>query len=113
MRTSREAVSEAVSRSLREHSSNLHSRPETPQSRIDPQAQLTTVLNLVHQGKLNEAFQQALSASDLLLVVKLCEQVNPQKLFSQSNCPLHQPVLLSLIQQLSADLNSKTDLKVR
>jgi enhancer of mRNA-decapping protein 4 len=102
-----------VSRSLREHSSSLHSRPETPQSRLDPQAQLATILSLTQKGKYNEAFQQALSASDLQLVVKLCERVNPQQLFGQGASPLQQPVLLSLIQQLSADLGTNTDLKIR
>ncbi|XP_059473067.1 enhancer of mRNA-decapping protein 4 isoform X2 [Neocloeon triangulifer] len=112
IRATRDAVNDSVTRTLREHSSNIHSRPETPQSRIDPQAQLASILNLVQQGQLNSAFQQALSASDLQLLVKLCERVNPQQVFSMQPCPLQQPVLLSLIQQLSADLTTNTSLKV-
>lgn len=41
----------------------------------------------------------------------VCENVDPEKVFSQSPCPLSQPVLLSLIQQLSVDLAMYTDLK--
>jgi enhancer of mRNA-decapping protein 4 len=54
---------------------------------------------------------QALSASDLNLVMFVCETVNPNQVFDQEPCPLHQPVLLSLIQQLSADLVNHTKLK--
>lgn len=111
-RAARETVSEAVTRALREQSQTMQvNRPDTPQARIDPQAHLTTLLSLVSQGQLNAAFQQALSASDLNLLVKLCERVNPQQVFSQTPCPLQQPVLLSLIQQLSADLTTQTELK--
>ena len=54
---------------------------------------------------------QALTASDLSLVVFACESVDPAQVFNQSPCPLQQPVLLSLIQQLSADLGQNTTLK--
>ena len=54
---------------------------------------------------------QALTASDLNIVMYVCEQVDPESVFSQSPCPLSQPVLLSLIQQLSVDLTVNTELK--
>lgn len=54
---------------------------------------------------------QALTAGDLNIVMYVCENVDPEKVFSQSPCPLSQPVLLSLIQQLSVDLAMYTDLK--
>jgi len=54
---------------------------------------------------------QALSAANLELVMSLCEAVNPSQVFNQTPCPLQQPVLLSLIQQLSADLENQTELK--
>jgi enhancer of mRNA-decapping protein 4 len=57
------------------------------------------------------SFLQALSASDLGLVVFICEKVNPQQVFNQTPCPLQQHVLLSLIQQLSADMSNHTELK--
>ncbi|WAR11787.1 EDC4-like protein [Mya arenaria] len=77
----------------------------------DPQIEKTHILNLLRQGQLNAAFQQALSAANLELVIALCEAVNPNQVFNQSPCPLQQPVLLSLIQQLSADLENHTELK--
>lgn len=64
-------------------------------------------------GKFNDAFQAALSASDLNLVVYTCEMLNTTQVFNQANCPFSQSVLLSLIQQLSVDLQDKTELKHR
>ena len=69
------------------------------------------LLQLLKQGQLNAAFQEALSASNLEMVMFVCENVNPAKVFNQVPSPLQQPVLLSLIQQLSADLKSNTELK--
>ena len=56
---------------------------------------------------------QALSVSDLNMVLFLCERVDAQRLFSTTPCVLPQPVLLSLIQQLSADLGTATELKLK
>ena len=56
---------------------------------------------------------QALTASNLEVVLYVCELVNPDQLFSQSPCPLSQPVLLSLIQQLSAELKSSFATKIK
>ena len=53
---------------------------------------------------LNMAFELALSTSDLHLVMHLCQQVTPEEVFDKIPCPLSQPVLLSLIQQLSDNL---------
>ena len=58
------------------------------------------IVNMLRKGAFNEAFQTALSARNLELVVKTCEMVNPCQIFSQTPCPLSQSVLLSLIQQL-------------
>lgn len=61
---------------------------------------------------------QALSVADLALVMWLCETVSPQQVFTRP-CPLQQPILLSLIQQLSSDLNTmlpdskKLDIKIK
>ncbi len=48
---------------------------------------------------------QALSACDLQVVMWLCNQVDAAKLFAVSPCPLSMPVVFSLLQQLSNDLN--------
>jgi enhancer of mRNA-decapping protein 4 len=66
-----------------------------------------TVNQYISQGKWNEAFQHALMANNLQLVVATCESVNPMQLFNQDACPLSQSVLLSLIQQLGTFSNSR------
>jgi len=58
-----------------------------------------------------QAFEFALSAADLNLVVFLCENVRPAELFSIQPCPLQIPVILSLIQQLAADLTTHQEIK--
>lgn len=57
-------------------------------------------------------FLQVLSASDLKLLVHLCEKLDPDKVFLEP-CLIEQHILLSFIQQLSVDLNIQTDLKHR
>ena len=56
---------------------------------------------------------QALSASDLSLVIYVCRTMDPASVFSESPCQLSQPVLLSLIQQLSANFDTDVELKHR
>jgi enhancer of mRNA-decapping protein 4 len=71
------------------------------------------------KGSINQAFQVALCAADLNLLENLCELVSPLQAFapssssSSSSSKLQQPVILSLIQQLSQDLNSNTELKIK
>ncbi|KAG9475395.1 hypothetical protein GDO78_003684 [Eleutherodactylus coqui] len=83
-----------------------------PSSHLDYQSQQTHIMQLLQQGHLNQAFQQALTASDLNLILYVCETVDSQQVFGQHPCPLTQPVLLSLIQQLSFDLCTRTELKL-
>jgi len=56
---------------------------------------------------------QALSAADLSLVLYVCRTADPVAVFSESPCQLTQPVLLSLIQQLSANFDTEVELKHR
>jgi enhancer of mRNA-decapping protein 4 len=84
----------------------------------EAQMQITSFLQ---KGQLNSAFQVALCAADLHLLMNLCELVNPTQVFEQTvnpltkkaQCQLQQPVILSLIQQLSQDLSSNVELKVK
>jgi len=91
------------------------SRTTTPLPTASPNVTLDVkqqhVLKLVRLNQINQAFEFVLSASDLNLVLYLCENVRPTELFSIQPCPLQTPVLLSLIQQLSADLNTHQELK--
>ncbi|XP_019964381.1 enhancer of mRNA-decapping protein 4 isoform X1 [Paralichthys olivaceus] len=83
-----------------------------PTAHLDYQTQQTNILQLLQQGQLNQAFQQALSATDLNLVLYVCETIDSQQVFGQHPCPLSQPVLLSLIQQLSSNLSTRSELKI-
>ncbi|KAM9854979.1 enhancer of mRNA-decapping protein 4 [Aulostomus maculatus] len=83
-----------------------------PTAHLDYQTQQANILQLLQQGQLNQAFQQALSATDLNLVLYVCETIDSQQVFGQPPCPLSQPVLLSLIQQLSCSLTTRSELKI-
>ncbi|XP_031697689.1 enhancer of mRNA-decapping protein 4-like [Anarrhichthys ocellatus] len=84
-----------------------------PTAHLDYQTQQANILQLLQQGQLNQAFQQALSATDLNLVLYVCETIDSQQVFGQHPCPLSQPVLLSLIQQLASNLTTRSELKIR
>ncbi|XP_075962727.1 enhancer of mRNA-decapping protein 4 isoform X1 [Anarhichas minor] len=83
-----------------------------PTAHLDYQTQQANILQLLQQGQLNQAFQQALSATDLNLVLYVCETIDSQQVFGQHPCPLSQPVLLSLIQQLASNLTTRSELKI-
>ncbi|XP_076043914.1 enhancer of mRNA-decapping protein 4 homolog Ge-1 isoform X2 [Oratosquilla oratoria] len=114
-------VHEEVGKAVREQQASLEavvarSRAHTPAPTLphtNPKLAQQHVQQLISQGQFNTAFKQALSASDLSLVVFVCERINPHQVFNQLPCPLSQDVLLSLINQLSHDFSSYTDLKLK
>ncbi|KAH7984684.1 hypothetical protein HPB52_023513 [Rhipicephalus sanguineus] len=81
------------------------SNMNTPVPIADPHLVLQQITLLVRQGQYNMAFQQ--------VIVSTCEMVSPAVVFGQHPCPLQQPVLLSLIQQLCADLGASTEIKLK
>ncbi|XP_034237010.1 enhancer of mRNA-decapping protein 4 isoform X4 [Thrips palmi] len=92
----------------------VRSRAVSPAHSVSDYASMERrILNCIQERDFNSAFQQALSASSIALVLTVCERVDPQELFSSQPFPLKQNVLLSLIQQLSIDLNDHTELKRR
>ncbi|XP_042891088.1 enhancer of mRNA-decapping protein 4-like [Penaeus japonicus] len=114
----RSLVREEVTRALQDHQAavDARSRAHTPAPAPhphNPKLAQQQVQNLISSGQFNTAFKQALSASDLSLVVFVCERVNPQQVFNITPCPLSQDVLLSLVNQLSHDLSTFTDLKIK
>jgi len=72
-----------------------------------------TMLEFVEAGDMQQAFFTVLNASNLDLLITLLESIDTSAVFDVNVCKLTQPILLSLIQQLSADLDSKLELKVR
>lgn len=90
----------------------FNQRPASPSQDIQ-----AAISKLLKQGQLNVAFQKALCAADLTILENLCDIVSPSQAFDQLNTnprmKLQQPVILSLIQQLSQELNQNTDVKVK
>lgn len=74
--------------------------------------QVSQIQSLLMSGDVNGAFQLALSASDLALVVAACRAADPARVFGPPT-RLKQHVLLSLVQQLAADMTRDTHLKHR
>eukprot|EP01135_Chromosphaera_perkinsii_P007850 Nk52_evm42s1020 gene=Nk52_evmTU42s1020 len=66
----------------------------------------------VREEDYGSAFGKALSCSNLQIVTKLCNMVEPRSVFAQHPCPLDNPIILSLIQQLSFNLMKDTKVKV-
>ena len=83
----------------------------TPVPDVKTISNQTIIKNHISAGNFNDAFQTALSSSDLAMVMFTCENVNITQVFNQSTCPLSQSVLLSLIQQLSVDISDRTQVK--
>ena len=123
------AVKEEVVRALTEHQAQVDaralanatasSRAHTPHGHApgahphNPKVLQQQIQQQITTGAFNSAFKAALSASDLSLVMFVCERVNPQQVFNMSPCPLTQDVLLSLVNQLSHDLTKFTELKMK
>uniref|UniRef100_A0A182QTQ4 Uncharacterized protein n=1 Tax=Anopheles farauti TaxID=69004 RepID=A0A182QTQ4_9DIPT len=85
----------------------VRSQAQTPApSNADVQEQIKQYLST---NQINKAFHKALLSNDLSLVEFLLERADHKQVFNP--CPLEQTVLLSLIQQISADMSNHNDLK--
>jgi enhancer of mRNA-decapping protein 4 len=72
------------------------------------------IKQLLANGEVNKAFHQALILSDLPLLEFTIEKADYNSVFTgESPCELEQSVLLSLIQQLTADMTKYNELKNR
>ena len=93
------------------------SRPVTPAPTPTlPQASAADIKKQISEhirrNEYNSAFQTALGATDLAILVWLCQQVPTSSIFKGAGaCPLSQAVLLSFIQQMTVDLTSHSELK--
>ncbi|EDS45230.1 conserved hypothetical protein [Culex quinquefasciatus] len=89
--------------------SAVRSQAQTPApSMVDVQEQIRQMLT---HAQINKAFHKALLSNDLSLVEFTMEKAEFRLVFNP--CPLEQTVLLSLIQQISADMSNYNDLKHR
>jgi enhancer of mRNA-decapping protein 4 len=80
-----------------------------PPTTFDHQEAIKQYLAL---GQTNKAFHQALVSNDLSLVEYTIDKADFNVVFS-SPCPLEQTVLLSLIQQITVDMNRYSEIKNR
>ncbi|XP_021701680.1 enhancer of mRNA-decapping protein 4 homolog isoform X1 [Aedes aegypti] len=89
--------------------SAVRSQAQTPApSNVDIHEQIRLLLA---SGQINQAFHKALLSNDLGLVEFTLEKAEYKQVFNP--CPLEQTVLLSLIQQISADMVNYNELKHR
>ncbi|XP_058056458.1 enhancer of mRNA-decapping protein 4 homolog [Anopheles bellator] len=87
--------------------SAVRSQAQTPApNNVDVQEQIRQYLA---GGQINKAFHKALLSNDLSLVEFVLDRADYKQVFNP--CTLEQTVLLSLIQQISADMSNHNDLK--
>ncbi|XP_062546846.1 enhancer of mRNA-decapping protein 4 homolog isoform X2 [Armigeres subalbatus] len=113
----RENIRQEIEKGLEAQASSLEdsvlsavrSQAQTPApSSVDIHEQIRLLLAT---GQINQAFHKALISNDLSLVEFILEKADYKQVFNP--CPLEQTVLLSLIQQISADMTNYTELKYR
>lgn len=85
------------------------SQAETPAPTIYDQQE--NIKQLLAHGEIDKAFHQALISSDLSLLEFTLEKADINAVFNP--CPLQESVLLSLIQQLTADMTKFSEQKFR
>ncbi|XP_054082484.1 enhancer of mRNA-decapping protein 4 homolog isoform X3 [Zeugodacus cucurbitae] len=102
-----ETIRSEIKRCFDSQTSTLRSQTNTPAPMYDTK---DTIKLLLHQGQFNKAFHQALLANDLNLVEYTLKNADHTAVFTP-DCCLEQKVLLSLIQQISADMSNHNELK--
>ncbi|GAB0093302.1 Enhancer of mRNA-decapping protein 4 homolog [Sergentomyia squamirostris] len=113
LKSVKESIKTEMQKSFEAQAANLEdsvlsvvrSQAQTP-SIFDVQEKIKILLS---QGAINKAFHQALISNDLNLVEFVLDKADYKTVFNP--CPLEQTVLLSLIQQISADMSNYSDLK--
>ncbi|XP_017153982.1 enhancer of mRNA-decapping protein 4 homolog [Drosophila miranda] len=107
-------VQETIRAELRKFLENqnlaMRSQAATPAQSYDLR---DNIKQLLHAGQTNKAFHQALLANDLNLVEYTLRHTDSNQAFAPEGCRLEQKVLLSLIQQISADMTNHNELKQR
>ncbi|KHJ98908.1 hypothetical protein OESDEN_01117 [Oesophagostomum dentatum] len=84
----------------------------TPAPSLSVGADRQALAHMIKNNQVPLAFETALNQGDQAALEFVCNNVDPDELFRYPSS-LSQPVLLSLLQQLSLHLDSNTDLKFR
>jgi len=83
-----------------------------PPTELNPVVSLQTqIVELLKANKYEDAFQEALGAHNLDLLVWLCSCLDHRRVFTTRPLPLSQRVILCLIQQLGTNLAKQTQVK--
>uniref|UniRef100_T2MBE8 Enhancer of mRNA-decapping protein 4 n=1 Tax=Hydra vulgaris TaxID=6087 RepID=T2MBE8_HYDVU len=91
----------------------LSAKPNEDASNVeDLEAKKKRIDKFIETRNFTDAFNVALHADNLSVVVYVCSKVDPNDLFSLED-PFPQNYILSLIQQLSVDLNQDTEIKTK
>ncbi|XP_052864173.1 enhancer of mRNA-decapping protein 4 homolog [Anopheles cruzii] len=115
LKTIRENIRQEIEKGFEAQASSLEdsvlsavrSQAQTPApNNVDVQEQIRQYLA---GGQINKAFHKALLSNDLSLVEFVLDRADYKQVFNP--CTLEQTVLLSLIQQISADMSNHNDLK--
>jgi len=96
---------QSVSRTLSNSTIGSYKSPRTQDHKAE-------IKSLITSGRYEEAFAKALSLQDLSIVSWVCSNVDAATVLSSTNS-LSQMVLLSLLQQLAADLSGNTATKLQ
>ncbi|KAK3250070.1 hypothetical protein CYMTET_40532 [Cymbomonas tetramitiformis] len=80
---------------------------EQLESKLDPTIQIQ---KLLQEQQYEQAFNKALTLSDVTVVAWLIAQLKAEDIFSMTPPPLSQGVLLSLVQQVSCAISTNEDL---
>lgn len=91
-------------------SSGAATSAASPRPPVDERTELRA---LISAGRYEEAFSKALTLQDVGIVSWLCTQVDAAAVLSTTPPALSQMVVLSLIQQLSADLHTAVSTKLQ
>ncbi|KAK5986584.1 hypothetical protein GCK32_018305, partial [Trichostrongylus colubriformis] len=84
----------------------------TPAPSLSVGADRQALAHMIKNKQIPLAFETALNQGDQTALEFVCNNVDPDEIFRYPGT-LSQPVLLSLLQQLSLRLDSDTDLKFR
>ncbi|XP_003739816.1 enhancer of mRNA-decapping protein 4 [Galendromus occidentalis] len=112
----KETIREEVSKAIQAEKRAVMASPAGSLSSVDSNRNATVLYEITHLLSKNEvrtAFSKALSVSDLDVLIQTLRLAEHKSIFKRDRCPLTPQVLVALIQQLSADILTHTQLKLK
>ena len=94
---------------MQQNAGNISAPPMAPVP--EPQTPVQMIDEMLHQARLAEALEFSLSQGDMECVMHVCREGDVDA-FSEGTHHVSQPVLCSLLQQLSCDLEIELEIKM-